>query len=179
MITGKRIKEMRESAGITQLQLAGMANVSQAHIAKIESEKVNPRLSTVNTLLKVLQKREKKVACKDVMSRKVVSLKPTESARKSVNLMKSFDISQLPVVEHGVVVGSMTESTIIRHLDKNLSYVKVREIMDEPFPVVSEDDPAEMLPDMLEFRPAVLVCRKGRITGIITKFDLLGAKTAI
>jgi predicted transcriptional regulator len=178
MITGKHIKELRESAGITQLELAAMANVSQAHIAKIESEKVNPRLSTVNTLLDVLQKQEKKVLCNDVMSRKVVSLKPTDSAKKSVSLMKSFDISQLPVVDRSVVVGAVTESTIIKHLDKNLLHVKVKEIMDEPFPIVSEDDSVDMLPNMLEFRPAVLVAKKGKVTGIITKFDLLGARDA-
>ena len=49
MITGKYIKGLRVEAGISQTELARLADISQAHIAKIETEKVNPRLSTVNT----------------------------------------------------------------------------------------------------------------------------------
>jgi len=176
MITGKYLKGLRESAGISQTELAGLANISQAHIAKIETEKVNPRLSTVNTLLTILKKREKKILCRDIMSRKLIPIKPIDNAKKAVQLMKSFDISQLPVIDRGAVVGSVSESTIIRHLDKNPAYVKIKEIMDNPFPLVNEDDSVDMLPDLLEFHPAILVNRKGKVTGIITKADLLSAR---
>jgi len=176
IITGKRIKEMREAAGLSQTDLSGMANISQAHIAKIETEKVNPRLSTVNTLISILQNKKRITTCGDVMSRKLVKLKPEDTAKKAVKLMKSFGISQLPVIERGRVTGSVSESTIIKNMDKNPEHVKVSEIMEEPFPMVSESDPAEMLSDMLEFHHAVLVSKKGRLTGIITKFNLLVSK---
>lgn len=48
------IKKMRIEAGLTQNELARMIGVSQAHIAKIENEKVDPRLSTINKILQVL-----------------------------------------------------------------------------------------------------------------------------
>ena len=176
MITGKYIKELRESARISQTELARLANISQAHIAKIENERVNPRLSTVNTLLTILTKRERKKSCGDIMTKKVISIRPDDVAKKAVHLMRSFDISQLPVVNRGIAVGSVSESTIMKHLDKNLAYVKVSEIMEKPFPVVSEEDSIDMLPDMFEFHPAVLVSSMGKITGLITKFDLLGAR---
>jgi len=176
MITGKYIRELREAARLSQTEVATMANISQAHLAKIETEKVNPRLSTVNALLTILQKTEKKTRCGDIMSRKMMTVKPEDPVRKAVSLIKHFGISQLPVMERGKPVGSVSEGTIIRHLDRNLNYVKVGEIMDEPFPVVSEEDSADMARDMLEFRSAVLVSSRGRIAGIITKFDLLGAK---
>jgi len=73
MIKGKYIKELREAAGISQTELARLANISQAHIAKIETEKVNPRLSTINTLLAILEKGEKKIVCRDIMSKKIRS----------------------------------------------------------------------------------------------------------
>ncbi len=173
MITGKYLKSLRESAGLTQTELAHLANISQAHIAKIETENVDPRLSTVNTLLSILRKSKKVTTCGEVMSRKVVPVKPTDSAKKAISLMRSFDISQLPVIEKRNVVGSISESTIIRHMDKNPAHIKVREIMDSPFPMVSEEEPAEALPQLLNFRQAVLVTKKGRVTGIITKFNLL------
>lgn len=176
MITGKYIKELRESARISQTELAELANISQAHIAKIETEKVNPRLSTVNALLTILKKKEKRALCGDIMSRKIIPVKPHDSVKKAVQLMRSFGISQMPVMERGHIVGSVSEGTIIKHIDKNPAYVKIEEIMDSPFPSVNDDDPLDMLSDLLEFHPAVLVNKRGRATGIITKADLLGAK---
>lgn len=176
MITGKYIKELRESAKISQTELAGMANISQAHIAKIETEKVNPRLSTVNSLLTILKKMEKKALCVDIMSRKIIPVKPHDSIKKAVQLMRSFGISQLPVMERGRMIGSVSEGTVIKHIDKNPAYVIIEDIMDHPFPSVNEDDPIDMLPDLLEFHPAVIVSKRGKTTGIITKADILGAK---
>jgi predicted transcriptional regulator len=176
MITGKYIKELRESARISQTELANLANISQAHIAKIETEKVNPRLSTVNALLTILKQKERRTQCRDIMSRKIIPVRPHDTVRKAVQLMRSFGISQLPVIEGGRVVGSVSEGTIIKHMDKNPAYVRIEEIMDSPFPAVSEDDPVDMLPDLIEFHPAVLVNRRGRATGIITKADMLGAR---
>ncbi|MBN2330454.1 MAG: CBS domain-containing protein [Candidatus Aenigmarchaeota archaeon] len=178
MITGKYIKELRESARISQTDLAAMANISQAHIAKIETEKVNPRLSTVNTLLTILQRREKKTTCGDIMSRRIIPVKPHDNVKKAVHLMRSFGISQLPVMERGMMVGSISEGTVIKHMDRNPAYVDIEEIMDSPFPAVNEDDSLELLPDLLEFHPAVMVNKRGRAAGIITKADLLGAKQA-
>ncbi len=176
MITGRYIKEMREAAGISQTELSRLADISQAHIAKIETEKVNPRLSTVNTLLTILKKREKRTLCRSVMSRKIITIKPKDTAKKAVHLMRSFGISQLPVMERGSVIGSVSEGTILKHIDKNPAYVRIEEIMDSPFPLVSEDDSVDMLPELLEFHPAVLVGRRGKVTGIITKADILGAR---
>ena len=176
MITGKYMKGLRETAGITQTELAKLAGISQAHIAKIETEKVNPRLSTVNALLTILNQREKKTVCIDVMSRKIIPIKPDDTAKKAVQFMKGFNISQLPVMSRGTVVGSVSERTIIHHIDKNPSFLKISEIMENPFPLVNEDDSIEMLTDLLDFHPAILVSRKGKVTGIITKADLLSAK---
>ncbi|MCK4313359.1 helix-turn-helix domain-containing protein, partial [Candidatus Bathyarchaeota archaeon] len=48
VITRTVLKKLRIKAGLTQKRLAELAGVSQAHIAKIEQGKVDPRLSTVN-----------------------------------------------------------------------------------------------------------------------------------
>lgn len=176
MINGKYIKSLREKAGLSQTELSHLTNISQAHIAKIETEKVNPRLSTVNTLLAILKKTRKETTCGDVMSRKVIPIRPDDSVKKAISIMRNFDISQLPVMRRGSVIGSVTESTIINNMGKNPAHVSVKDIMDAPFPIVSEEDSADILPDILGLRQAVLVSRKGRITGIITKFNILGAR---
>jgi len=102
--------------------------------------------------------------------------KPDDTAKKAVHMMRNFDISQIAVMYRGTVVGSVSETTIIKHLDKNLAYVRINDIMDHPFPLVNEDDSVEILPDLLEFHSAVLVNRRGKVTGIITKADLLSSR---
>lgn len=47
---GKIVKEKRESAGISQNQLAKNAGISQAALSKIESEEKNPSVETVYLL---------------------------------------------------------------------------------------------------------------------------------
>ena len=54
MVTGLTIKKLRLEAELTQRELAELAGVSQAHIAKIERRRVDPRLSTINKILQVL-----------------------------------------------------------------------------------------------------------------------------
>ncbi len=60
IVTGSIIKKLRIEAGLTQRQLAELARVSQAHVAKIEKGRVDPRLSTVNRILQVLTEGEGK-----------------------------------------------------------------------------------------------------------------------
>ena len=65
------MKGLRLEAGLTQKQLAELVGVTQAHIAKIEGGKVNPRLSTVNRILQVLVEEEGR-KCREIMTEKVI-----------------------------------------------------------------------------------------------------------
>jgi predicted transcriptional regulator len=49
----------------------------------------------------------------------------------------------------------------------------VGEVMDEPFPQLDQSAPLTVVTELLKYDPAVLLTRKGKITGIITKSDLL------
>ena len=172
MITGKLIKELRESRGITQQKLAETVGISQAHVAKIENEQVNPRLSTINKILSVLRNTEK-IRCKKIMKRNIISIKPDDKIKKTVKLMKNFNISQLPVIENGLCIGSITERTIIKNLDRNLRRTKVKDLMEKPFPIISANDSCDTAKALLEQHQAVLLSEKGKIVGIMTKSDLL------
>lgn len=173
LTTGIQIREMREASGLSQAQLASMVGVSQAHIAKIENERVDPRLSTVNRILSALSQPKQAKLCKDIMIRHIVKVGPDETVERIVSRMKGFAISQVPVFRNGVPVGNVGEATIIRNMHRNLKNLKARSIMERPFPIVNADDPVDMLPEMLNFHQAVLVSERGRMVGIITKSDLL------
>jgi predicted transcriptional regulator len=172
IVTGYIIKRLRMEAGLTQRQLAELVGVSQAHIAKIEKGKVDPRLSTINKILRVLTEGQGK-KCRDIMTRNVIFAKPKQKIQRISELMMEHAISQLPVVDRGKIVGTITEEDIVRNLSSNLGEEKVESIMQPPLPIVPEDTSINIIRPLLEDHPAVLVTRKGNIVGIIARSDLL------
>jgi cystathionine beta-synthase len=92
--------------------------------------------------------------------------------------MRESGFSQLPVFNGTQVVGSLTEKVILQSMmaspnPDQVSKQSVERIMDEAFPTVSEETPLSTVSALLQYEPAVLVARKGRVSGIITKADLL------
>ncbi len=146
--------------------------VSQAHIAKIEGERVDPRLSTVNKILQVLTEGEGK-RCHEVMTRKVISAGPRDTILKVSELMVKNAISQLPVIENDRVIGTITEESIIRNLSSAIADERVENVMQAPLPSVPQDTNVSMIRPLLEDHPGVLVVEKGEIVGVITRSDLL------
>jgi predicted transcriptional regulator len=171
-ITGNLIKQLRHEAGLTQKQLAELVGVSQAHIAKIEQAKVDPRLSTVNKIMEALRAgREKQ--CKDVMTEAVIFARPSDSVLEASETMVKKAVSQLPILDKGKVVGTITEENIVRNLKSSLSGVRVTEIMGPPLPVVPETSLLDQVRGLLESSAGVLICRGRTVVGIITRSDLL------
>jgi predicted transcriptional regulator len=176
MVTAKTIRELRDEAGLSQACLARLARVSQAHIAKIEAGRVDPRLSTVNRILYVLSHSGRKRSCRSVMSPNIISIGPDEPVIWAINRMRSMEFSQLPVMEGNLQLGSIDESSIVHNMERGIKRLLVRNVMKKPFPVVDARDPVEILPPLLDFHSAVLVAEKGKIKGIITKSNLLGVR---
>ncbi len=172
IVRGSLLRKLRIESGLTQSQLAKLVGVSQAHIAKIEGEKVDPRLSTVNKILQVLIGGGGR-KCKEIMTEGVISARPNDKVRKVSELMMKHAISQLPVMDGDRVVGTITEEDIIKNLSSTISDEKVEKVMSPPLPSVPEDANISMIRPLLEAYPGVLVTRNGKVVGIITRSDLL------
>ncbi len=171
-VTGHLIKRLRIEAGLTQKMLAKLVGVSQAHIAKIECGKVDPRLSTVNKILHVLTK-EKPKKCKDLMTKGVLCAKPNDAIMKTSQIMVKNAISQMPVKEGKKIVGTITEEGIIRNLGAKITNAKVKDVMDPPLPMFPEEADINAVRPFLEKHQGVLITRGKEIVGIITRSDLL------
>ncbi len=172
ILTGTQLKKLRTEAGFTQQQLAQLVGVSQAHIAKIENGKVDPRLSTVNKTLQVLTEGAGR-KCKDIMTANVIFAKLPDKVLKVSEVMMKKAISQLPVILGDKIVGTVTEESIIRNLGIDIADQTVEKIMDPPLPLIPEDASVNVVRSLLEDHPGVLAMRKGEVVGIITRSDLL------
>jgi len=172
MITGSLIKKMRIDAGLTQKQLAEIIGVSQAHIAKIERGNVDPRLSTVNRIMRVLSEGEQK-KCKDIMTKGVLFAKPNDSILKISDDMMRHAISQMPLISGSKIIGTITEETIIRNLRSNLAEERAKNVKAKALPIVQEETSIDIVRSLLEKNQGVLVARGREIVGIISRSDLL------
>ena len=106
----------------------------------------------------------------------LISVAPTATARQALNLMSTYNVSQLPVLDGGDGVGAVSEQALMaRALEDPATLDKpVEDVMDAPFPVVDADLPVERLTTMLSREtPAALVRRGGKIAGIVTRYDVL------
>jgi predicted transcriptional regulator len=171
-ITGSSLRKLRIKSGLTQKSLAAQVGVSQAHIAKIERGKVDPRLSTVNRILSVL-KPEQERKCRDIMTKGVIFAKTDESVLEASEIMVRNAVSQLPVLDGSRAVGTITEQGIVRNLRSSLAREKVSSVMDPPLPEVQEDTSIGPVRAILERSPGVLIKKGKETVGIITRSDLL------
>src|SRR6187455_667530 len=108
---------------------------------------------------------------------KIITIEAEEKVRQALQLMKEYDISQLPVMKNDEIVGSLTENTVLTYILENpVSHTEspVSEIMDDPFPLVEEDMAISKLNKYISKKvPAVMAKDKAGNIHILTKYDIL------
>ncbi len=118
---------------------------------------------------------------KDLIERKsdktFYSVQKSKTVREVMNVMKEHDISQMPVMDNGSVVGSVTENAVLNYILENpLQHAEknVEAIMNEPFPTVQTDLPCSRLRQYINKRiPAVVAKDKSGSMHVITKYDII------
>jgi CBS-domain-containing membrane protein len=143
---------------------------------------------------------------KDVMTADVICVAPDASVIDVAELLVSHRISAVPVVSGGTLVGIVSEASLMHRHEIGTSrdpadrpwwirlftgeqspagYVeshaaKVADIMSAPVVSVGEDTPVSQIADLFERHgiKRVPVVAGGRVTGIVSRSDLLRALAA-
>ncbi|MCC6414115.1 MAG: pyridoxal-phosphate dependent enzyme [Saprospiraceae bacterium] len=109
--------------------------------------------------------------------RRFIGVQATESVRNAFNIMKSHDISQMPVMDGETVVGSITETQVLHFLLENpLNNAErnLRDVMGDAFPVVQDDLPISQLSRYISKSiPAVIAQDRTGGMHIVTQYDLI------
>jgi predicted transcriptional regulator len=176
------IKRMRKTLDITQARLAALSGVSQSTIAKMERGNIKGSYEAVTRIFTVLEeemnKRSQARKAGEVASAEVVSIQSDEKVKRASEIMRNSGYSQLPVFKGIQHVGSLSEKDIMNRIRdgqrmEDLGEMRVGEIMNDTFPIVSDEAPIEAVTSLLITSNAVLVSRKGNIVGIVTNADIL------
>ncbi|MGH3260767.1 MAG: CBS domain-containing protein, partial [Trebonia sp.] len=133
--------------------------------------------------------RDAELTVGDVLRRKreagefptLVTVQPHFRVREAVALLHEHRVSQLPVVSANdptTMVGAIGERGLLRHAarDPALLDAEIADVMEAPFPAVSDRDPVREAVELLVGdQQALLVTRDGRAEGLVTRTDLLEA----
>jgi cystathionine beta-synthase len=94
----------------------------------------------------------------------------------AVELMRKFDVSQLPVVEEGHVLGTVHDDTVMKKLLTRAASLNqpVQEAMDEALPTIdAKAEISELYKQLTTGHNAVVVMRDGKAIGVLTKMDVI------
>ena len=112
-------------------------------------------------------------------SKDFLTVQSDDEVKTVLEIMKSKNISQLPVEKDGALVGSITETSVLSHLLENASNGKegkVSDIMGEPFPMVKEDLACSQLSKFFsKDTPAVIAEDMAGAKHILTNYDIIQA----
>ena len=109
----------------------------------------------------------------------LVVVNKTDKIKDAIALMNNKSVSQIPVMEDGQVIGSITDNKLLLKIIENpeLKDATVAQVMEDSMHFVALDSTLDVLSSMVEREKAVLVRDEMHRVHIITKHDILAAIT--
>ncbi|MCG2613630.1 pyridoxal-phosphate dependent enzyme [Terrimonas sp. NA20] len=119
---------------------------------------------------------------KDVISsrgtKRLITIEPQQTVAEAVELMKKYDIEQIPVMNNEGPLGSISESGLFQKVFNNpeIKSSKVADVLEPTLPIVTFDTPVEKLSPLInKGNGAILSKDEAGNYHIITKYDILQA----
>ncbi|MFL9485582.1 pyridoxal-phosphate dependent enzyme [Chitinophagaceae bacterium LWZ2-11] len=108
--------------------------------------------------------------------KKLVTVTPSQTVSEAVELMKKYDIEQIPVLKDGIVIGGLSENGLFQKVFGNpeIKNATVESVIEHSFPVVDFETPVERLGSLInKENGAVLAKDEKGDYHIVTKYDVL------
>ncbi len=119
---------------------------------------------------------------KDVVSargtKRLITVEPAQTVSEAVELMKKYDIEQIPVMNGDGPIGAISEGGLFQKVFDNpeIKNFKIADVMEPLLPVVAFDTPVEKLSSLInKGNGAVLAKDEAGNYHIVTKYDVLQA----
>jgi cystathionine beta-synthase len=117
---------------------------------------------------------------KDVVSsrgaKRLITIEADKTVAEAVELMKKYDIEQIPVMNGNGPVGAISEGGLFQKIFDNpeIKNSRIEDVIEPPLPLVAFDTPVEKLSPLInKGNGAVLSRDDGGNYHIVTKYDVL------
>ncbi|HJV64448.1 MAG TPA: CBS domain-containing protein [Geomonas sp.] len=170
VIARSRVPEVRVGEILHELGGGGHATAASATIRGLTLIQVLQQLDAV------LKKRvDPRRVAKDIMSHPVKTLKPDCSITDARERLVRYNVSAMPVLEAGRVLGIISRKTVEKAIYHNLGEVPVSDYMHSEFFSASPDTPISELQSYMVGGDVrmVPVLSAGALVGVVTRTDLL------
>lgn len=111
-------------------------------------------------------------------SKRLITVTPEQTVGEAVELMKKYDIEQIPVMQEQKPVGAISQHGLFKKIfaDPSLKNTNIREMMEPVFPIVPFDCAVEKLTQYIsKDNGAVLTRDEAGAYHIVTKYDVISA----
>jgi len=108
--------------------------------------------------------------------KRLVTVTPQQTVAEAVELMRKYDIEQIPVMQDGEPASSVSENGLFLKLFSNpdIKNKTVETVMEPSFPIVAFDTPVERLGSLItKDNGAVLARDEKGDYHIVTKYDII------
>ena len=177
------IREIRKSLGLTQLELANLAEISRPSLVKLERGQVDLAYKKVKRIFDELERLQNKrkgslieaVTLADIQTPRYVGLDVNTTMNEVYVRIHETDFSQFVITDKGKIVGSITDKKAFGALGVLGNDVKDRKVgmyMDEPFPILSVNTPVSLALPLILNSQAVLTREHDKVVGIVTTNDV-------
>lgn len=109
---------------------------------------------------------------------KLVTIEPSQTVAEAVDLMKKYDIENIPVLNGNGPIGAISENGLFQKVFSNpdIKNSKVETVMERPYPLVEFNTPVEKLSTLInKENGAVLSKDEAGDYHIVTKYDVIQA----
>ncbi|HMD03014.1 MAG TPA: cystathionine beta-synthase [Candidatus Baltobacteraceae bacterium] len=106
----------------------------------------------------------------------MITVKDDDVVRDALDLLRTYEISQLPVMRGSEIVGSVNDVAVMQAVfaQADLIHKPVREVMGRPFPALETSDEIDRAYKLLTLESAaILVTEGGRPIGVVTRQDII------
>lgn len=124
-----------------------------------------------------------RLAVRDVVSHKksrgtlpaIVSLPPHATVQEALSLMSSYEVSEVPVIGETDVIGIVRENKLMASVLENRVIIAnhVTDLMEAPCPTIESHADVQAAITLLKTSPIVVVKEFGRLSGVLTRHDVL------
>ena len=107
---------------------------------------------------------------------RLVTVSEDQTVAEAIDLMKKYDIENLPVTKDGNIVGSLSEGGLFNKILTNaeIKEDKIESVMEKEYPVVPFNMPVEKLSNLIsKHNGAVLSKDETGDYHIVTKYDII------